>query len=131
LDAAAVGQFEGDDDDISSSGPGLGSVGERAVADGVNGLAAVGVAARSFVPILAEMILLAKIEGVVPVVLRIAGLREEVFLAYGIGESSGGLRRIAAGGAGGCCCDKKESENVKGSGQCVFPFPAGQSFTLR
>src|SRR5690606_18110218 len=139
LDSAAVGQFVGDDDDVSPFGPGVGGVSDQSVAYGVNGFAAIGIASRIFVPVFAEVILLAKIEGVVPVVLRIAGLREEVFLAYGISERlsddevrfafrinyvPGDLRRRAAAGASGCC-ENEENYDVNGSGQYVFPFPAG------
>lgn len=69
------------------------------------------------------MVLLTEIEGVVPFVLRIASLSDEVFFADGIGKCLCGFRRVTAAGASRKGEGDRENKYVYWSRQYVIFGP--------
>ena len=76
LDFGSVGQSVSNNDDVSPAGACVFGKDYLAVGDGVNGFAAISIAAGIFVPILAKMAVGSEIQGVIPIVLAVFCLRE-------------------------------------------------------
>src|SRR5215213_10769607 len=98
LNLFAVGQIVFDDDDVSPACAGIFGKDYATVSRRVNRLAAVGIAARIFVPVLAEMIVCAEILRVVPFVFSVFRLGHGFGFADWISEAVGDDSRRRTGG---------------------------------